>query len=148
MAPKQECLVHGTCVALGNRAALLRGEPGTGKSDLALRFVSQFSAENAQLVADDQVRIAHAGGALIVSPPDSLAGRLEVRGIGIVAAPHVSQAELALIVALSPADAVPRLPPDPLPREDVLGVPVPVLALDPLPASAAAKLRLALAGGL
>ena len=33
-------LVHGTCVALGRRAALLRGKPGAGKSDLALRFTA------------------------------------------------------------------------------------------------------------
>ena len=52
-------LVHGTCVALGRRAALLRGSSGAGKSDLALRFMA-LAGEGALrplLVADDQVWI-------------------------------------------------------------------------------------------
>lgn len=148
MAETDERLVHGTCVALGGRAALLRGAPGAGKSDLALRFISAFASAGAMLVADDQVRLRIAGGGLEVSPAANLAGRLEVRGIGIVTLAHRPRAKLELIVALSSGEAVPRLPPDPLPREDELGLPVPVLRLDPFEISAAAKLRLALGGGV
>ncbi len=56
-------LVHGTCVALGQRAALLRGPSGSGKSDLALRFLflarrGPAALEAPVLVADDQVRLS------------------------------------------------------------------------------------------
>ena len=52
-------LVHGTCVALGRRGALLRGSPGAGKSDLALEFLALpgDGALRPGLVADDQVYV-------------------------------------------------------------------------------------------
>lgn len=146
MTRARQHLIHGTCVALHNRAALLKGEPGTGKSDLALRFVSSFSEDGAALVADDQVQVWREGDGLAAGPPETLAGLLEVRGLGIIEMPHVTAAILGLIVTLSPADPIPRLPPDPLPREEVLGHSLPVLALNPFEVSAAVKLKLALAG--
>lgn len=140
----REILIHGTCVALHDRAALLKGAPGNGKSDLALRFVSSFSERGAALVADDQVRVWRKGDGLAAGPPETLAGLIEVRGLGIIEIPHVTTAILGLIVTLSPANAIPRLPPEPLPREEILGHSLPVLALNPFEASAAVKLKLAL----
>lgn len=146
MPVANELLIHGTCVALGSRAALLKGAPGAGKSDLALRFISSFSGSGAILVADDQVRVWRDGDGLAAGPPEKLAGLLEVRGIGIVEMPHVAVARLDLVVTLSPTAAIPRMPPDPLPREEMLGRSVPVLVLGAFEGSAAAKLKLALAG--
>ena len=60
-----ETLVHGTCVALGGACALLRGTPGAGKSDLALRFLylpAEALSGRPALVADDQVILRRAGG--------------------------------------------------------------------------------------
>lgn len=146
IATTDRILVHGTCICLEGRGALLRGRPGAGKSDLALRFVSQFVREPADtgLVSDDQVLLTREGGTVVARPPAAIAGRLEVRGIGIVGMTHCPRAELALIVDLTDAAAVPRLPPDPLPREDVLGVRVPVLAICPFELSSPVKLKLAL----
>ena len=93
-------LVHGTCVAFGAHAALLRGSSGSGKSDLALRFLA-LPADGGmapRLVADDQVVVEAQAGGLVVSAPDTLAGKLEVRGLGIMTLPHVTQAKLVLIV--------------------------------------------------
>lgn len=146
MTGTQECLVHGTCVALAGRAALLRGTPGAGKSDLALRFVSGFGEEGAGLVSDDQVRLQKAGGTLRAAAPEALAGRLEVRGIDIIEIAFVGSADLVLIVDLVAREEVPRLPFDPLPSETLLGVSLPVLALDPFAASAPLKLKIALGG--
>lgn len=147
--PREEVLAHATCVAFAGRAAVLRGESGSGKSDLALRFVSAFGgtgAKRAALVADDQVRVLRDGERLMVQPPGTIAGRLEVRGLGIVDMAHDAHAELVLLVDLTPAQEVPRLPPDPLPRERLLGVAMPVLRLDPGAPSAHVKLKLALTG--
>jgi serine kinase of HPr protein (carbohydrate metabolism regulator) len=140
-------LVHGTCVALGRRAALLRGGSGAGKSDLALRFLS-LPAEAGlalSLVADDQVEIAANGEqALSASAPATLAGKLEVRGLGIVTVPHLAEASLVLAVDLVEPGNVPRMPPETAETVSIAGVALPLLRLAPFEASAPLKLKMAL----
>jgi HPr kinase/phosphorylase len=140
-------LVHGTCVAFGRRAVLLRGAPGAGKSDLALRFMA-LPAEGAlepTLVADDQVFVEpRADGTLLVSPPESIAGKIEMRGVGIVDVPYLAQAQLVLICDLVDAKDVPRMPASPLERTVIAGVAIPILKLAPFEASAPLKLKMAL----
>ena len=140
-------LVHGTSVALGRRAVLLRGEPGSGKSDLALRFMALPGEGELQprLVADDQVWIeASSDGALVVSAPETIAGKIEVRGLGIVTVPFLAKARLVLVCDLVQGKDVPRMPPHPWERTVIAGVPVPVLKLDPFELSAPLKLKMAL----
>jgi len=140
-------LVHGTCVALGNRAALLRGGSGAGKSDLALRFMALPREGELQplLVADDQVWVeARSDGSLMASVPDMIAGKIEIRGLGIVEVPFVGEAPLKLVCDLVGAEDVPRLPPEPWERTVIMGVAVPVLKLDPFEVSAPLKLKMAL----
>src|SRR6185436_1391460 len=98
-------LVYGTCVALGRSAVLLRGPSGSGKSDLALRFLflarrGPAALEPPTLVADDQVRIQREGGRLLVEAPATLRGKLEVRGLGIVEMKSAAEAELVLVADL------------------------------------------------
>ena len=138
--------VHATCVALrlgrAWRGVLLRGPSGAGKSDLALRLLD----EGGRLVADDRTDLAVKGQRLIASAPATIAGLLEVRGLGIVELPRSRRAarvEVALLVDLVSPKRIDRMP-QPM-SEKVLGVALPVLALAPFEASAAAKLRLALA---
>lgn len=138
-------LIYGTCVALGPRAALLRGPSGSGKSDLALRFVMETpTGLGAALVADDQVFVERHGDRLIARPPATIAGKIEVRGIGIVAVPHWPEAELRLLVDLADPADVPRLPVIGEDSEALFGLSLPVLKLAPFEASAPLKLRLAL----
>jgi serine kinase of HPr protein (carbohydrate metabolism regulator) len=140
--------LHGTAVAVDGRAVLLRGPSGAGKSDLALRLIAgcahwPLAAGRPMLVADDQVEVVLDNGALIVSPPSSLAGRLEVRGVGIVAVPHLDRAKLALVIDLVSLEAVPRMPePD---TTVVQGIAVPRLALHAFSASTPASVLIALA---
>lgn len=94
------------------------------------------------LVADDQTELCRCGDRLEMTPPATIAGLIEVRGLGIVPMPHLGRAALHLVVDLAPSSAVERLPE---PRFcEFEGVSVPLLALDPFTASAPAKLRLAL----
>ena len=137
--------VHATSVALRAkgqwRAVLLRGEPGSGKSDLAIRLVQA----GGRLIADDQTHLAKQRRALIASAPPSLAGMIEVRGLGIVRLSRnqrLARAAVALLVDLVPSDKVERLP-EPQ-TEAFLDVPVPRLQLAPFEASAVGKLCLAL----
>ena len=152
-------LVHATCVALypaprkvaapgrsraggAPAAVLLRGPSGTGKSDLALRLVDG----GARLVADDQTQLSVKDGGLVARAPATIAGRMEVRGLGIAEVPRLSEAPVCLVVDLVPGDAIDRLP-EPATCE-LLGITLPLLQLDPFEASAPAKLRLVLAARL
>lgn len=140
-------LVHGTCVAFGRRGALLRGSPGSGKSDLALRFLALpgDGVTRPLLVADDQVWVeAGTNGALLASPPATLAGKIEVRGLGILELPFLAEAELALVCDLVDEKDVPRMPPEPWEQAVIAGIAVPAVKLAPFEASAPVKLKIAL----
>jgi HPr kinase/phosphorylase len=140
-------LVHATCVALRPhgriwRAVLLRGPSGAGKSDLAARLIET----GARLVADDQTKLVRKGGAVIGAPPVTLAGLLEVRGVGIVKLGRgqlLVRAPVAMLVDLVPPERIERMPEPAF--EKVLGIELPVLALAPFEVTASALLRLALA---
>jgi HPr kinase/phosphorylase len=131
-------LLHGSCVALGEAGLLLLAPPGGGKSDLALRLLGQ----GALLVADDQVEVSMDGAALMAAPPAVLAGRLEVRGLGLLEGLPWAPARLALAVELASREAVPRLP-EPA-SWSVLGATLPLLRLDGRAPSAPDVLRRAL----
>jgi serine kinase of HPr protein (carbohydrate metabolism regulator) len=142
MANADTIELHATLVDYLGRGILLRGPPGAGKSDLALRLVDG----GAQLVADDRVILRrHKQGALMGRAPAALAGLLEVRGIGILPVNHKDEVSICVIVDLVRPEEVVRLPE---PRaETLLGVAVPLLALAPFAPGAAAALKLAVTCG-
>lgn len=117
------------------RGVLIEGASGTGKSDLALRMLEQ----GFRLVADDRVVIWACGGALYGRAPQTLANLIEVRGLGICAEPALPLSRIVLAARCEPPE---RLP-DPA-RHDYVGLSIPVVSIQPLEASAPAKLRRAL----
>jgi serine kinase of HPr protein (carbohydrate metabolism regulator) len=117
---------------------LLRGFSGVGKTDLALRLIDA----GAVLVADDQCELRRQDHEVVVSVPPTIAGLIELRGIGIMKVDALPEAPLALIVDLMPSNLIERLPMRH--NEMLLGVPVPVIAIAPFEASASVKLRMAL----
>lgn len=130
-------LVHGTCVDIGGVGILIRGEPGSGKSDLGLRLI----AAGARLVGDDYVSVRAFGEALYASAPDTILGLIEVRGIGVVRLPHKPATRLGLVIDLARPESVPRLPEATFAEID--GVAVRTYRLDPFEASAPVKVRIA-----
>ncbi|MCP4330430.1 MAG: hypothetical protein GY791_18560 [Alphaproteobacteria bacterium] len=131
--------IHGTCIEVAAIGLLLRGAPGSGKSDLALRLIDG----GGRLVADDRVDLAAADDGLRASAPKALAGRIEVRGLGIMRMPAVASVRVALVCDLMAPEQIDRLPsPD---SAVIAGVSVPRLAVAPFEPSAPAKLRLAAA---
>ena len=129
--------LHASTVAIDGRAVLIMGPSGSGKSDLALRLLDRgFS-----LVSDDQTIVRRDGDRLIASAPSQIAGKLEVRGIGIVEMPTQPDVPVSLIIELT--GDIQRLPDDD--RElRVLGVAVPLFMVDAMTASAPAKVVVAL----
>jgi len=130
--------LHASCVAIGGRAVLIGGPSGSGKSDLALRLIDR----GARLVSDDYTVVRRSGAQLLAAAPPTIAGKLEVRGLGIVDVDTMEDVAVALFVDLGAQ--VQRLPED-VDTLQVAGVKIPVLALAGLEASAPIKVELALA---
>ena len=130
-------LVHGTCVMIEECGVLLRGPSGSGKSDLALRLIDG----GARLVSDDQTRMLRVADRIIASAPPTIAGFIEVRGIGPVPMTAEEGVWLRLVVDLRPSREIERLPEET--GTSLLGMRLPLVMIDPVTASAAAKVRLA-----
>ena len=136
MAELSSETLHATAVAIGGAAVLIEGRSGAGKSDLALQLIDR----GAVLIADDRALVVRDGGRLVAKAPAAMAGRIEVRGLGVVAVPHVAQAPVALVIRLADEDQ--RLPERRVRR--IAGVAVRELTLDPFRASAPLKVEWAL----
>lgn len=87
-----------TGVAIGARAVLIEGAPGTGKSSLALELIDR----GAELVGDDGLLLEARAGRLIARPHPRTRGLLEVRNLGLVPFPCRDSAPVALVIALDP----------------------------------------------
>lgn len=129
--------LHASCVAIDGRGVLIEGPSGSGKSDLTLRLIDR----GARLVSDDYTVLIRDRGALLAKPPATIAGRIEVRGLGIIDMSYDEGVPVALIVAL--ADAVERMPPERVERR-IAGVKLPEIAIVAREASAPIKVALAL----
>ncbi|WP_232090844.1 HPr kinase/phosphorylase [Sphingomonas sp. HMP9] len=115
---------------------MIEGASGSGKSDLALRLIDR----GAILVSDDQTLVVRSGETLLARAPTTIAGCIEVRGIGILAMPCVEDVPVGLVVRIdSPVDRMPerRL-------RTIAGIDVRQVAVDPVEASAPIKVELAL----
>lgn len=129
--------LHVSSIAIDGRAVLIEGESGAGKSDLALRLIDR----GATLISDDYTLLQRAGRDLIASPPDTIAGQIEVRGLGVLPMQYVEKIAVALLVRLT--DAPERLPLEEEVRR-IAGVDIREVAIDARTASAAIKVELAL----
>ncbi|MFG1423997.1 HPr kinase/phosphorylase [Roseixanthobacter liquoris] len=127
MAPA--ATIHGSCVRIGEWGVLIRGPSGSGKSTLALRLILDppRALPEAELVADDRVRLAAEASGVSAAPPPELAGLIEVRKLGIRRLPHIDATRLHLVVDLGFPD-MPRLPSDADSRTCILGFTLPRIA--------------------
>lgn len=128
--------IHATAVVIDGRAALLIGPSGSGKSDLALRLIDRGAA----LVSDDYTELSPGNDSLLAHAPATIAGQMEVRGIGIVEMPHTTNVPIALVVRLDArVERMPEAATCTLAQRTI-----PVIAVHPFEASAPIKIELAM----
>lgn len=105
--------IHASAVLYEGLGVLVRGASGAGKSRLVFDLIDEAAVRglDAALVADDRVVIEVADGRLVARTPTTIAGKIELRGYGIVALPHEAACVVALIVDIEDAPP-PRMPED------------------------------------
>ncbi len=104
--------IHASAVVIHERAVIIRGPSGSGKSRLVLALLQAAQAgvlPYVRLVADDRVKIMATHGRLVVAAPDPIRGMMEVHGLGIRATDCERLAVAGLIVDLAADDAA-RMP--------------------------------------
>lgn len=120
-------LRQASCVLLDGRALLIEGEPGSGKSSLALALIDR----GAILVGDDGVKLEQREGKrgkhIWASPPPNITGLLEIRNVGLVQM-AVGEGPLCMIIRLD--RQAPRFI-DAADRVAIIGMQVPAIALFP-----------------
>lgn len=129
--------IHVSSVAIDGRAVLIGGRSGAGKSDLALRLIDRGAA----LISDDYTFVRRVSGQAVASAPERIAGKIEVRGVGIVEIAHSQDVPVALYVDLS---AEPVRLPEGKDRIAVAGISIPSVALDGHHPSASLKVEAAM----
>lgn len=135
-------LANVTCVSVAGSGLLIEGPPGSGKSRLALALIDR----GAVLVGDDGIRLEHRGTRVWACPPPNIAGRIEIRGVGITEL-QATCAPLCLALLLGEGAArLPTLDPTGDAGGNPLGVSLPRLAFpafdaDPVRAEWALRLH-------
>ena len=139
--------VHGSAIAFGNRGVLIRGVPGSGKSELALRLIDSqgfgrgAKPLRAKLVADDQVLLVREGSGIVMHAPNSISGKMEIRGVGIIELPHKPKTKLVLVVDLKPQAEIERMPEADDLLTEILGLNIRRFSIDPNGSSALSIIR-------
>src|SRR3546814_16258382 len=79
-------VIQGSAVAIGGRALLIFGPPGSGKTSLALALIDR----GATLIGDNGDTMARAGDCVIARLPPNIAGLLEVWNMCLISLPPSS----------------------------------------------------------
>jgi serine kinase of HPr protein (carbohydrate metabolism regulator) len=130
--------IHATSVVIDGRALLLAGRSGSGKSDLALRLIDR----GALLVSDDYTMLENRDGVLFAAAPPQIAGKIEIRGVGLADLACAKAAPVALMLTLD--QRVDRMPAEDMATIRLEGVEIPTLPLAAFEASAPLKAEAAL----
>jgi serine kinase of HPr protein (carbohydrate metabolism regulator) len=123
--------IHASAVLIGAKAVLIRGPSGSGKSRLAwdlIQAAEQGALPFARLVVDDRALVEAQNGRLLVRPATTLAGLIEIYGLGVRQLPYEPVAAVWLVVDLAALDAD-RMPPDEAGNTVISGVTLPRLSV-------------------
>ena len=128
---------HSTSVVIEDLGILIRGQSGSGKSDLALRLIDS----GATLISADVTICKKIGDYLYLFSHSDTRGLLEVREIGIMTVPYVENIKLTLVVELveEKLERIPRMM-----SCNILGVKFPKIKIFGKSSSAVAKIKIKL----
>jgi serine kinase of HPr protein (carbohydrate metabolism regulator) len=103
--------IHATCILVREAGILIRGPSGSGKSALARELIVEAErlGRFARLVGDDRIRVTTRNGRVVATPVTAIAGKLEVRGFGVLTLPYENSAIVRLVIDCL-TDEAPRLP--------------------------------------
>lgn len=139
MSADQSSMVFAaSAVAIGDRALAIEGPPGSGKSSLTLALIDR----GAVLIGDDGVSLTRQGDRVIASVPPNIAGKIELRGVGLFDVPVSAPLPLALLLSLGVGGE--RLP-EAASHRELLGIEVPCLPFYPGTIAPAVRAEWALA---
>ena len=93
-------IIHATCVDINGSGVLIVGRSGSGKSSLAINLLALGS----KLVADDQCELVRKNNRCRISKPASLPKSIEIRGVGLVSVPMVSETSLDWVVNMDKSE--------------------------------------------
>jgi HPr kinase/phosphorylase len=127
MTTDTDTSIHASAVLVGDRAVLVRGPSGSGKSRLAFDLLLAARAgqiAKAKLVGDDRVHVWPHRTQLMVRPAPALVGLIEIRGLGIRRCDYAPESPVGLVVDLDATDAE-RLPPTDALQTEINGILIP-----------------------
>ncbi len=119
--------VHGTAVLVGADGVLIRGPSGSGKSALALKLIG----DGARLIGDDRLTLSARHGRIVASAPSAIAGRIELRGRGLLSLPYEQSGVIRLVADIAGETGLERMPEAHQLTVTLLGV---ALTRQPIPA--------------
>jgi len=128
---------HSTSVVIEDLGLLIKGQSGSGKSDLALRLIDS----GATLISDDLTICKKIGDYLYLYPHYKTKGLLEVREIGVMTVPYVENIKLTLVVELV-EERFERTPE--MMNCSILGIKFPKIKIFGKSSSAVAKIKIKL----
>ena len=129
--------LHATSVAIEDNGLAIFGDPGSGKSDLALRLIDS----GATLISDDITVFSKLEKNINLFGIENTKGLLEVREVGIITVPYVEGIKLKLVVRLSDK-VIERIPKKN--QINLLGLKFPKLEINGKNSSSVAKVKVKL----
>jgi serine kinase of HPr protein (carbohydrate metabolism regulator) len=129
--------LHATSVAIEDNGVAIFGDPGSGKSDLALRLIDS----GATLISDDITVFSKLEKNINLFGIENTKGLLEVREVGIITVPYVEGIKLKLVVRLTDT-VIERIPKKN--QINLLGLKFPKLEINGKNSSSVAKVKVKL----
>ena len=129
--------LHATSVAIEDNGLAIFGDPGSGKSDLALRLIDS----GATLISDDVTVFSKLEKNINLFGIENTKGLLEVREVGIITVPYVEGIKLKLVVRLTDK-VIERIPKKN--QINLLGLKFPKLEINGKNSSSVAKVKVKL----
>ena len=114
MTSKDNASIHASAVLVGDRAVLIRGPSGSGKSQLAFALILSGRAGQipaTTLIGDDRLALSVNDGMVYARGVPELAGMIEIYGLGIRKCEFARGGAIGLVVDLAASDAERLLPP-------------------------------------